>query len=206
VRLFVDASYGIVFWRRSRRGRRKTEMGRDLMCGNPFRRFGFASRTAGRVFWASMVIVHAPILITSWRSFLTNDWNAGRLATCLALTISLIFFVLKFQEASFLRFRANPRSWVAVLLVLSLMHADMLSHDGAALMVPGCTTVVAATLLAEKLFRKNRRRVSSSLYAGSTLRGRSPAVRSHEVVWCDEFRPHCWVLSSRLYSLRAPPV
>lgn len=176
------------------------------MCGNPLRHFGSASRTAGRVFWASMIIVHAPILITSWRSFLTIDWDAGRLATCIALTISLIFFVLKFHGVSFLRFRASPRSWVAVLLVLSLMHADTLSHEVAALMVPGCTTVMATTLLAEKLFRKNRRRVSSLLYAGSTLRGCSPIVRSHEVVWCDEFRPRCWVLSSRLYSLRAPPV
>ncbi len=176
------------------------------MRGNSLKHLGVTRQAAVRVFWACMVIIHAPVLITALRSCLASGGDPRGLGTCIALTLSMVFFALKFRGASFLRFQAAPRSWVAALLVLSLVHVNKLGPDVGAMAAPECAAVIATTALAGRLICEHWRRVLVSPYARPDLSGRSSVARSHEVVWGDEFRPHCWVLSSRLYSLRAPPV
>ncbi|MGD2111701.1 MAG: hypothetical protein PVI86_20180, partial [Phycisphaerae bacterium] len=82
------------------------------------------SQTLTRAFWASMGIVHASALFSAWRSFLAGGEEASSLAGCLALSLSMVYFVLKVCGVTFLPFKPGRRGWVAAGLLVVMIHAD----------------------------------------------------------------------------------
>jgi hypothetical protein len=169
-------------------------------------RFRLNAHVCFRLFWLLMGLSHTPALAAGLRSLWAEGMATERLGGCILLWLSMAFFALKVADVAFLRFRVDRRSVAAFCMIVALLHVRTLSPDAGAMMLPAGTSVVVASLLAGKLIHERRRRVLASLCARPNLMGRSSVAWSHNIVWCDEFRPHCWVLSSRLYSLRAPPV
>ena len=163
-----------------------------------------APSTWNRGFWALMGIMHAPALAGAWRSCIDTGVTLELLGGCLAITASMLFFVLKFWGVSFLRFRADRRSWLAMLLAVGLIHLNCLrpvfNHadgaDYAAIVIT--VSVVAGVTEVCRTYRKSSVRAKASRRSDST-------ARFAGTVWLDAWRPHCWVLASYLFRLRAPP-
>ena len=68
-----------------------------------------------RGFWALMGVVHVSALISAWSSCLRGDSETSGLAGCLALSLAMVYFVLKVCGISFIRLRPTRRTWVVML-------------------------------------------------------------------------------------------
>ncbi|MEK6798888.1 MAG: hypothetical protein AABZ12_07995 [Planctomycetota bacterium] len=154
-----------------------------------------------RLFWLLLAVCHAPVLAASWQKLLSGE---DALGPCLVLTLVILFFGLKLVDVAALRVRKNRRAYVALWVVVAFLHVDVHeSVDGRVALVEGVTAVVAASLLAAK---PSVRRVIEVLGArpGGGRVGLS-LYRSHETVWFDAFRPHCWALAFQMCRPHAPP-
>ncbi len=158
-----------------------------------------------QLFWLLMLAGHTPALVGAWRSFVVNGLAVERLGGCVLLTLTMVFFALKARDIALLRFRSDRRSWVAIVMVVALLHLDVVRTGDDPTLVPQYTTLIATTWLAVKicLVRRHLRPVLMS--ATSTPVHLSSLMRSADTAWLDAFRPRCWVLAFRLFLLRAPP-
>ena len=158
-----------------------------------------------RGFWLLMGAVHAYALWASWRSFLSSAPDGAGLDGCLTLTLSMVFFALKVGGASFLEFRGGRRAWVAICLLVAVVHIDCVDPSLTGALSDDATDLLATTMLIGGLTRapettRNALDRVVSLYPPWGL-----TDRSGEVVWLDTYRPRCLVLASHLFLLRAPP-
>ncbi len=149
-----------------------------------------------------MALAHTPGLGTSWRSFLTDGSD---LDSAIVLLAAMVFFALKVHDLPLLRFRPGRRTWVAIGVAVAFLHVDLFTPGDHVAILPECTGLVAGALLLASL--DPTRRVLRTLATHSHPSSTSPAslCPSHDTVWFDAFRPRCWLLASRLFSLRAPP-
>ena len=158
-----------------------------------------------RPLWVVLAAAHIPALVTALTSFINSGFEAEWLGGCVALTATMLFFVLKFVDVRALRLRSDRRSLVAMCVIVLLLHTGALDARIDATMAPQCLTVVMTTLLLAGLARVSGvlaatfRRATATVKLGSLLR------QSNETAWSDPFRPHCWVLAYRFFTLRAPP-
>jgi len=151
-----------------------------------------------------VAIAHAPALAGAWTTWAEAGFDPARLSGCIALTLATVFFVLKVVDLPCLRIRADRRAWVAIVLVLGLIHVNALRPEQMSAAVPEYSAVLVTTILATGLtfVRPLARAV---LRRARSTRLTAALRPSSETVWFDIFRPHCWVLASRLFALRAPP-
>jgi hypothetical protein len=152
-----------------------------------------------------MVASHAPGLIAVWRSLVESQATFERLTGCIGLTLAMVFFVLKARNPAFLQFRTDRRSVVAVCIIVALLHVDVIRRGSDPVAAPESVALVATTWLAGALPRIRRRLSAAMKRLALVVKHRLPAAPWRDQVWGDELRPQCWLLTYRLYTLRAPP-
>lgn len=156
-------------------------------------------------FWLLMMAAHAPGLIAAWRALLTTGSPADHLRACLFLSISMVFFVLKLRDVRWLRIRADRHSWVAMGMIIALLHTNAIQRHGDDSSTTPYVAVIATTWLAGHMpvIRRTLRRLMSRSSTGLT--GLQPVAGPGETIWTESFHPRCWVLALRGLRLRAPP-
>jgi len=156
-----------------------------------------------RGFWASMGLIHASALVSAWGSFFRGDPGSSSFAACLALSLSMAFFVLKVWGIPVLRFRPSRKAWVAAVLLVVLIHTDCLRPGTNEFLSSDYTELVATVAFVgggiPGIRPMWRRRPPWSSNA------RPSTAFSALVIQRQGFLPHCWVLAGRLFRLRAPP-
>lgn len=161
--------------------------------------------TWNRGFWALMALAHAPGFFGAWKSFLGGGFDGQFLGGCIGLSLAMIFFAAKFQRVHCLRFRADFRSWVAVALAVTLLHADLLPLGPGGKVVPATVAILATTLLATGIDPVRRFLGTVKTHVSSVAKHRSPLTAGREHALLNPLAPHWVVLATRLYPLRAPP-
>ncbi len=152
-----------------------------------------------------MVLSHAPAVIGAWKECVVSGISPGRVGTCLFLSFSIVFFVLKIFDVRWLQFRFNRQSWVAVCIIVALLHTNVLyeSNEPSGL-TPYVAVLVTAYIVGHIPLV---RRVLVALATRMSLRLRGTLTPGHSTgtVWLDTICPNCWVLTFRIFGLRAPP-
>lgn len=158
-----------------------------------------------RTGWLVVAGVHLPGLVHAWRAFLASGFASEHILGCLWLTLTVAFLVLKVQDAAFLRFRTDLRSFLAIVTVVALLHVDLMPPVSEPTLVSECVAVLvtACVIVAAPQVRRWWETVAQG--ARVTLKHLNPQAASAATVWLSAFRPHCWVLALRLFHLRAPP-
>ena len=172
----------------------------------PRQRMDSANNLLPRCLWGLMAASHAPALVNVWQSFIAGGFDVARLGGCIALSLAMVFFGLKMYGVTFLHIPSRPRSWVAMSLIVVLVHLDVLSPHPHTSVVPQCLTLVTSVICVAIAVRLSRELMRILRRACTLLNCQFHMTRSTETVWFDAFRPHCWVRAARLYALRAPPV
>lgn len=165
-------------------------------------RIGSIIRRAG---WLVVGGAHVPGLVHAWRSFIASGFAPEHILGCLWLTLTVAFLVLKVQDAAFLRFRTDLRSFLALATIVALLHVDLMPPVSDPTLVPECVAVLvtACVIVAAPQVRRWWETVAQG--ARGTVKHVNPQAASTDTVWLSSFRPHCWVLALRLFHLRAPP-
>ena len=180
--------------------------GHDHMHGKTSRHNHPIANALNRGFWALMLLAHAPALVSAWKFAIAEGLKADLLGGCIFLTASMIFFALKIRGVAWLRFRADRRAFVALCLVVALIHLDCFRPGLRKTVVSQCAVVLVAAPLAALLPRVNRALCARLARTTTARESRTPETRSHEEAWIDVIHPHCWVLAPGLFRLRAPPI
>jgi hypothetical protein len=152
-----------------------------------------------------MGIVHASALFSAWRSFLAGGEEASSLAGCLALSISMVYFVLKVCGVTFLPFKPGRRGWVAAGLLVVMIHADWIRPGLNDVLASGYTDLLATAGFVGGVGRVPGIRYTTRRHPNRSVTARESIRWSVRAIDPEGFRPHCWVLAAHLYRLRAPP-
>lgn len=152
-----------------------------------------------------MVLGHTPAVVGAWKECLASGFTPDRVGTCLFLVLSLIFFGLKFGDARCLRIRLNGRSWVAVCIIVALLHINVINPSHEPSGVPQYIAVLVTTCIVSQIPFVRRALVALATRMSLRLHCTLPAGRAAGTVWLDTHRPNCWVLAFRIFCLRAPP-
>ncbi len=153
-----------------------------------------------------MFLGHIPAVVGAWKGCIASGFTPDRVGTCLFLLLSLVFFSLKIGDARCLRFRLDGRSWVAVCIIVALLHTNALyeSHEPSGL--TPYIAVLVTTFMVSQIPLVRRVLVTLATRMSLQLRGALPSGHASGAVWLDTHRPNCWVLVFRIFCLRAPPV
>lgn len=152
-----------------------------------------------------VAVAHAPGIVHAWRGILANGLDLEYLGGFLWLTVAMAFFALKVFDLPCLRFRTDLRSWVALGMVVGLLHVDVIRQGSEPSLVPDGTAVLA-TAWAIGTIAPVRRLWRESLASLETaLRPRHASATLHDTLWFAALKPHCWLLAQRLFNHRAPP-
>ena len=157
-----------------------------------------------RGLWALMGACHLPGLVGSWGALLGDGLSFDRLRGCALLSAATVFFVLTVCDVACLRCHTDRRSTVAIVLAVAFLHLSVVAPGALISILPAYETVVATALLLGGMVRV-RRAVIRATQAVTVRHRAATTVALNETAWCDPFRPHCWVLASHLFALRAPP-
>ncbi len=158
-----------------------------------------------RILWSLVALAHAPGLIGAWRSFTSGVFAAEDLRGCVLLTLSMLFLALKVCDVRFLRFRTDPRSCIALGLVVALLHVNVIHAGDGPTLIPEYTTLVVTVALAGSSALVRRRLHLARTFATAITRHLPRLLPAAGTVWLDTVRPRCWVLLLRVFRLRAPP-
>ena len=170
-----------------------------------FRRIRALGPILDRAFWALMLLMHAPALVGGWRSLVTSSHGSEGLGTCVALSVAMLFFVLKLRGTACLEFRPGKHTWVTIFLVITLIHVDCIRPELDGTLVSNCAVVLATTTLVGGLTQMPRAFREVLAHASFMPRPNSSTGQAAATLWLDLSRPRCWVLCNRLFLLRAPP-
>lgn len=126
-----------------------------------------------RLWWIALLLLHTPILATVVLSMATEGVTFGRLSSTLSLTLAILFFVLKIRDVGFLRLQTRQQSFVALCLVIAIVHHDAaasaLTQEG----VPETAALVTTVLVTTALVRSRRGLIRDLLRdLGVLMRGR----------------------------------
>jgi len=108
-----------------------------------------------RVWWATLVAIHVPIVLTVWSSILIDGADLSRVGSGILLILCMAFFALKFQDVWFLRLRTQQQSLIATCLLIAVFHHGALG-PGVDQTIAIPATVVVATLTIGGLVQKRR--------------------------------------------------
>ncbi len=159
---------------------------------------------APKALWLLMGACHAPALWGAWGSLTGGAFSAEHLAGFFLLFASMVFFGLKVCDLPVLRLTVRRRGWVAVAIVVALLHLDVVRPSDDPTLIPECTALVASTwLLGAEPIDRALERVRGWLIQASTRK--CPLAQHADSVWLDAFRPHCWTLVLGQSTPRAPP-
>ncbi|MBN2448076.1 MAG: hypothetical protein JXO22_15205 [Phycisphaerae bacterium] len=103
-----------------------------------------SKRRIATAFWATMFCLHAPALIGVLSA---GDGSSSRLARCLILLPTQLFFLLKLLDVPWLRLPGGRRTLTAFCVIVLLLHARVMTN--AALRLDDLTAIgqpVAALL------------------------------------------------------------
>ena len=118
--------------------------------------------SADRLFWCSMLVVHAAALPAVWGSVALaggSDGEVVALVRLLGLLASSAFFVLKLVDVSWLRLKPGWRSMATAILLIGLLHVGVLDRAVEGELAfsashPGLVLFVAAAWQCEGLRRR----------------------------------------------------
>lgn len=175
------------------------------LCARARSRVALGAIPFSQLFWLLMLGAHTPALIGAWRSLGASGGTVGRVGGCIVLTLSMAFFALKVRDIALLRIRPDRRTWVAIFLVVALLHLDAINASHNVAIAPEYTLLVAGTLAACKAISVFRRHRQARPHSASSSVHLSSLMRSADTAWFDTFRPRCWVLAFRAFELRGPP-
>ena len=179
--------------------------GLDGMHGMRCRHVQLMKEALSRALWLVLLVAHARALIAAWRYSPTNGFTVEVAGVCILLTAATVLFALKLGGVPWLRFRCDRRSFVAVCLILAIVHLDCFRPGTRQALVSRCVVVLAAAPLVTVVPRVARVLCAERTHGASPRRLRLSDVRRHEEARFAGFRPHCAVLASHLFMLRAPP-
>jgi hypothetical protein len=158
-----------------------------------------------RLAWVFLGATHAPALLAGMRQLVTGQLPFERLLPFCFLALSMLFFVLKILDVRWLRVRVTRQSFIAMLVIVALMHVHVVRGESQPTPAIECVAMAAATWLALGV-PVVRRRLRSWLACAASSLGHSPASsRVARTLWQDTVHPHCWFLAYRLFLYRAPP-
>lgn len=169
------------------------------------RQDGSFSSSVRRGFWGLMILGHLPALVGSWRVWVEAGLGMDRLSSCLLLGLSILFFVLKFQDVSFLRLPCRRQSWIAIFTIVAMIHVDCLPSQTPQSLISEPVAVLSVVSVMGVL--SLRPKGLHLPLRGSLSSSASPVSMGMPGgdAWMDAFRPRCWVLAAHIYALRAPP-
>lgn len=159
-----------------------------------------------RTFWLLMMGLHAPAIIGVFQALLSGGDVTVSPARLLGIASSFAFFTLKLADVRWLRFRSGWRSWIAVVLVLALIHAEGLGIAAHGTIVPQIMAVLSGSLLLEPTQRRLDKLFHQSLRPRAGRPGRAGAAdvfvgRVADVV----YRLPQWLDAHVAAPPRAPP-
>ncbi len=160
-----------------------------------------------RLFWAVMLIGHTPGWLAVTAAFAGEVVDALHALRWLVLTLSQVLFAAKLVNPNWLRVHCDRRSWVALTLVLVLLHGDVLrrvcTHESLEA-APAVPVLAAATVLVgvlPRLLPAVVRLASSPSMARCALRLRSYVETAYAVMLSTPLLPAL----VRVCPDRAPP-
>ncbi len=159
----------------------------------------------GQALWATMVAAHAPAVVAAWRTFITGGFALEHVGGCVGLSLTMLFFGLKLCRVRWLQLRAGRRAWVGWCLIVALIHVDCIRPGLDQSTKQQCVIVLATTALVAGLTRASKTLKAAPAHATTSRTCRPPITGSDNTIWLGVFRPHCWVLASRLIIPRPPP-
>lgn len=80
-----------------------------------------------RLWWASLIVIHLPILAAVVRSVTESGLSADRLGSLAALAATVALFAAKLSNARFLRLRSSRQTIIATCLATAIMHHEVFS-------------------------------------------------------------------------------
>jgi hypothetical protein len=107
----------------------------------------------GRVFWLALLIVHSPAFLKLWRAAYGSQASEASIVGCAWLSAAMLFFVLKAFGVSWLRFRTDRRSRLAIAIAILLIHAGPLGVAPDGILAPGNMPLLGTLFLAANLDR-----------------------------------------------------
>ena len=181
-------------------------LGREGMFDPPSRRFRwFSSSTLRRSLWVSMLALHVPALIASWRVFIQSGLDVGPLGGCLALSAAVLFFVLKLWGVPCLQFATDRRSLMVITVAVTLLHADAIGTRLNFVAVPQNVPLTATALLATGLTRVQSVTKAALAHGRGISKRRILTLLFNHSAWLGAFIPHHRILAALVCIPRAPP-
>jgi len=156
-------------------------------------------------FWGLMAAAHMPALAGCWYKIATGGITWSGVGSCLLLSASMTFFLLKVVDYRPLRFRLTRQSGVALCVLVAFMHFDAIRSSDNPTLILEYTSIIATTFIASRPVTMRRDLVVSGAHGHQTDTLLSCELRSTDTVWTDIVHPHCWTRCMRIYALRAPP-
>lgn len=133
----------------------------------------FSRAVLRRAWWLLLALIHVAPLFESMRWMVLEGMAGGRLLSGAAIWLTFTFFVLKFLDVGFLRWRMRRASVVAFVLACALVHDDAAPAAARSAMLSEMPGAIAASVLmtgllgSARLLPRALRRLCN--WAGETL-------------------------------------
>lgn len=108
---------------------------------------------AWRGFWLVMLLAHARAVASAWASIGAGDAGIDP-ARPVILTLAALFFVLKFIDVVWLRFRTDRRSIASLAMIVLLLHAQSIGIASDKDLLPQMLATASAVLFLEPVQRR----------------------------------------------------
>jgi hypothetical protein len=161
-----------------------------------------------RGFWGMMIVTHLPAVWAVWTGLFVGDEARPDPIRLAGLTLTTIFFGLKFADVAWLRFRPGLRSVIALTLVVAILHVGVLG------VVPGETlTPQLLAAASSMLFLEPSRWGGSAAALSGYLRRKATEPRhkrsflalTGRTAPAECVRSPRWILTHTITASRAPP-
>lgn len=175
------------------------------MSCNPPGRTGSILPIYKRCLWLGMMAAHGPALVGAWRSFIADGLATEHLGGCLGLSLAMLFFALKLCGVAQLRFPENRRAWLAMTLIVALIHVDCIQPgENEAESQRWAVIAAVSILLADPTLVA--RALTALLAKLRSIGNETSAVCSAgRTCWLNFFLPHSRVLLLNSGIPRSPP-
>lgn len=104
-----------------------------------------------RTFWLLMCAAHAPALAAAWGALLSGGATRPDGVRLIGLSLSAVFFGLKLFDVAWLRIRTGRAGWIALAVIVALIHAQALGVVAPGQFAPQVLAVLSAALFVEPI-------------------------------------------------------
>lgn len=175
------------------------------MSCNPRGRIGSILPILNRCLWFGMMVVHGPAFVGAWRSFIAQGLATEHLGGCLGLSLAMLFFALKLCGVAQLRFPVNRRAWLAMTLIVALIHVDCIQPGENETGSQSWAVIAAVSILLADPTRIARA-LTALLAKLRSIGNETPTVcGTGRTYWLNFFLPHSRVLLLNSGIPRSPP-